>query len=580
MTQKDFKIKKGLVVGGNIASNTNGFVFDYVANSLSVGGAALALQANVDLVQDNVAAIVGGSTAGIDLVQDNLNVFASNAIANTNTVSSNVDALTVQVNANLDIVSSNVDTLETSVNTIKANVDTVSANVDAVETRVVANINVVSSNVDTLETSVNTIKANVDTVSANVDAVETRATANINIVQDNVASAISTAAANDYVTYIQLNSNINVVSSNVDSLELSVDTIQANVNAVQDNVAAAESNIAAIIDGTTPFTGIVTMQQDLIVDGDLTVGGTTTAIQSTDTQISDRVIILSNGASAASFDTGLLLTRGSDGNVFVGFDETADQFIAAYTSEGGANTVTDFTVSAYANAHFDNIIVEGTVDGVDIAALSSGVDGIQANINSVSANVDTLETSVNTIKANVDSVASNVATVSTNVDTVSSNVDSLETSVNTIRANVNSVQDNVASIIDGSTAFTGAVTFNDNISADRAILNTQLQIGSNVTTGVGATQTTVFTFPGATYRGAELLMMVQDITNTEYQLSKILVVHDGTNVYTTEYGVLYTGAGDLTTFSAAIDGSDVVTISSTGGSANKKITVASHYLIQ
>jgi hypothetical protein len=74
--------------------------------------------------------------------------------------------------------------------------------------------------------------------------------------------------------------------------------------------------------------------------------------------------------------------------------------------------------------------------------------------------------------------------------------------------------------------------------------------------------------------------MVQDVTNSQYQLSKMLIVHDGNVVDWTEYGVITTGTVDLTTFSAAIDGSDVITVSSTGGSANKKITVASHYLIQ
>jgi len=355
MAQKDFKVKKGLIVGGNITSGTGGFVFDYTANSLSVAGDTVALTTELNQVQDNVASIIAEGSASI--VQDNLNIAVSNVISNTNTV-----------------------------------------------------------------------------------------------------------------------------SSNVSSLETSVNTIFANVNAVQDNVASVSSDLVSF-------------------------GTFANSTFTTNTHIDTKIAEVVNGSPE-------LLN----------------------------------TLNELANAIGD--------DPNFAATLSTQIGSLESNVTAI----DTRSTA--------------------NINTVSSNVSSLETSVNTIVANVNAVQDNVSSISDGSTAFTGAVTFNDNISADRAILNTQLQLGSNVSSGVGSGSTTVFTFPGATYRGVELLMMVQDVTNSEYQLSKILVIHDGGSVYTTEYGVIHTGSSDLATFSAAIDGSDVVTISSAGGSANKKITVASHYLIQ
>jgi hypothetical protein len=75
--------------------------------------------------------------------------------------------------------------------------------------------------------------------------------------------------------------------------------------------------------------------------------------------------------------------------------------------------------------------------------------------------------------------------------------------------------------------------------------------------------------------------MTQDITNSEYQINKMLIVHDGTDVHFSEYGIVHTGASELTTFSVEIDAvSDVISINSEGGSANKKISVAQHFLIQ
>ena len=60
----------------------------------------------------------------------------------------------------------------------------------------------------------------------------------------------------------------------------------------------------------------------------------------------------------------------------------------------------------------------------------------------------------------------------------------------------------------------------------------------------------------------------------------MLIVHDGTDVHFTEYGAVHTGTNELSTFNVTIDGSDIISVRSSGGSANKKISVASHNLIQ
>ena len=44
---------------------------------------------------------------------------------------------------------------------------------------------------------------------------------------------------------------------------------------------------------------------------------------------------------------------------------------------------------------------------------------------------------------------------------------------------------------------------------------------------------------------------------TEYQASEVLIVHDDTTAYATVYGTIYTGAGPLASFDAAISGSNV-----------------------
>jgi len=74
----------------------------------------------------------------------------------------------------------------------------------------------------------------------------TQLNSNINLVQDNV-SALPDSAANDYVTYTRLNANLNSTTDNVN-------TVTDNVNVVQDNVAALTGGATLL----TPFTNVNT----------------------------------------------------------------------------------------------------------------------------------------------------------------------------------------------------------------------------------------------------------------------------------------------------------------------------------
>ena len=64
---------------------------------------------------------------------------------------------------------------------------------------------------------------------------------------------------------------------------------------------------------------------DLTVSGNLTVNGSTVTNSATNTTIEDQLIELGTGNSgSASGDAGIVIERGSDANVFLGWDESAD----------------------------------------------------------------------------------------------------------------------------------------------------------------------------------------------------------------------------------------------------------------
>lgn len=583
--QKDFKVKKGIIVGANISHTSGGFLYDSTSNTLSVGGSQVGLKSSIDLVQDNVST----NATNIDL-----------GVANTYNTYVTVTGLIDDVQDNVTLGVANTYNTYT----------TLSGLIDDVQ-----------DNVTTNATSIDTVQDNVATNATRLDSLKyfRRVTANgVNIDASANADAL-TLTAGDGITLIG-NAGTKSVEIHVDGSS-DIDTVQDNVAANATKIDLVQDNVAGILDGSSAFTGSVTMNQNLTVDGDLIVGGTQTYLGSTDTVIDDRILILSNGAAAAGFDTGVLLSRGSDSNVFMGWDESSDQISFAFTQADGSNTVTDYTFTAYADVHVNDLIVEGTVDGVDVAAANVALQAIETDLPTISDNTVTATNRLDSLQyfrtisvagqsdivadANADSLTvaagtgitittdalNDTVTISSDVggdiDTVQDNVAANATAIDLVQDNVatnvtsiNTVQDNVAAIIDGSTAFTGAVTFNDTIDTPVAQINTELHVTSNVKSSIGTADTEIFNFPGATYRAAELTIMTQDITNSEYQINKMLIVHDGTDVHFAEYGLVHTGTDDLADFNVTMDGSDIISVRSSGGSANKKISVASHNLIQ
>ena len=78
---------------------------------------------------------------------------------------------------------------------------------------------------------------------------------------------------------------------------------------------------------------------DVTVSGDLTVNGSTVTNSATNTTIEDQLIELGTGNSGnASGDSGIVIERGDDDNVFIGWDESADRVLVGTGSFTGASS--------------------------------------------------------------------------------------------------------------------------------------------------------------------------------------------------------------------------------------------------
>jgi hypothetical protein len=105
----------------------------------------------------------------------------------------------------------------------------------------------------------------------------------------------------------------------------------------------------------------LTYGSDLTVSGNLTVNGTSTAIDTTITTIEDPVIVLASTqtSGAPAVDIGFLGFRGNESNIAFVWDESADEFVTAFTSTGETNTT--ITITSYANFHTANANIGGNL---------------------------------------------------------------------------------------------------------------------------------------------------------------------------------------------------------------------------
>ena len=103
-------------------------------------------------------------------------------------------------------------------------------------------------------------------------------------------------------------------------------------------------------DGFNSGAGTNTINLDSLnvsITGNLTVGGSSSTISTTNTVIEDNIIELQTGISASSNDSGIIIERGSTGdNAAIVWDESADTFKLGTTTATGADKSGGITVTA------------------------------------------------------------------------------------------------------------------------------------------------------------------------------------------------------------------------------------------
>lgn len=236
-------------------------------------------------------------------------------VSDLSDLTTTVNDLSTSVSGELSDISSTVDTLGTALQTLDSRVDTLDTSTAGL-----------SSSIEDLQTSLATAQTDIGTVSDDVANLTTTVSENYTTLSDNLdthaadtTNVHGIADTSVLVTTTQLGTKQDKVTGVSDTEIGYLDGVTSAIQ-TQLNGKAASSHTHGISDVTglqtaldakaslsgATFTGDVTVETDLIIDGNLTISGTTTTVSAQDLVVSDPLIYIGEGNTANLVDIGLV----------------------------------------------------------------------------------------------------------------------------------------------------------------------------------------------------------------------------------------------------------------------------------
>lgn len=289
------------------------------------------------------------------------------------------------------------------------------------------------------------------------------------------------------------------------------------------------------IQSSTGATAISLSGSDVVVQGDLTVQGTTTTLNTQNLYVEDNIVTLNYGAVSPSLNAGIEVNRGVGNFVpAVRWNESTDKW--QFSNDGttytdlGVSTTYDFNATSTTGGANLNLV--GSDLTTDTVKLSNGTGVTVSRISGTEVSVaigQAVGTGDNPSFAGV--TGGNITVGVSNDNTITT------TSGNLTLASA-----------------TGIVSCSDilglpSVEIDTGTLNTTTTTANQT---LDTTPRTRIFFDHVTIK-----YLVSIRSGTERQSVEILVVQDGTTAYHTVYADVKTGA-DLATFNVIVSGTDVL----------------------
>jgi hypothetical protein len=394
---------------------------------------------------------------------------------------------------------------------------------------------------------------------ANVSAAVTLATVNSNTGSFGSSSAIPVITVNakgliTAVSTASISTTLNTAgSSGTGSVALSNQTLTIS-GGTGVTTTATNQSISIAIGQAVNTTSNVTFN-DLVVNGNLTVNGTTTTINSTVVSVDDITFELGSVASPTDVTAnggGIVLKGATDKTITwssVGWTSSEDFNLVTgkQFKINGTNVLSATTLgSSVINSSLTSVgtIGTGTWQGTVIAPTYGG-------------------TGVNN--------GSSTLTLAGNVTHAGAFTQTFTATANT---SVTLPSSGILATLAGTETLTNKTLSAPTIRSAYSLANSggTLYAAVNIDTAIvgSTTATAIDTFSATTFRSAKFI--VQITQGSSYQVSEVLVVHNGTTTTMTEYGVLETGSS-LGTLSTDISGGNIRLLVTMGSATSSTIVV-------
>ena len=350
--------------------------------------------------------------------------------------------------------------------------------------------------------------------------------------------------------------------------------IQIAPGSEDNDITTASGNL--VLDSAA---GTVNVQDNLDVDGDVNIDGGDLTVSTTTFNLANTTATTVNAFGAGTTieigaSTG---TTNVNNNLVVdldlqvkGGDITTNQTTfnlldtnATTINAFGAATTIDIGASTGTTNINNNLDVDGDVniDGGDLTVSTTTFN--LANATATTLNLGGASTTLNVSHVGTGARTINIATAATGGAStltfgggVTGNTLKIQ---GTAAGQINLTTDVTTGIANLFTSVTGKVQVGG--VGSELYVGTQTAVTGTTTTVATTSQTVTDQFSTTEFRSAEYL--VQITQGSSYQVSKILLVHDGTTPYITEYGTLLSGS-TLGTLDVDI----------TGGNARLLVTMA------